>query len=87
MKAEHTDFYIRVCYRQKKFSHIMSLVYRNAKFFSLKTFHIYSIIIHTAELKLVLINPGAKQLTLIFSGPSSTDSALVNPNKAVLLME
>ena len=31
--------------------------------------------------------PGAKQLTLIFSSPSSTDSALVSPNKAVLLTE
>lgn len=42
---------------------------------------------HTAELKLVLIKPGAKQLTLIFSTPNSTDSALVSPNKAVLLTE
>lgn len=43
--------------------------------------------VHTIELKLVLTKPGAKQFTLMFSGPSSTESALVKPNKAVLLTE
>ena len=41
----------------------------------------------TAELNLVLIRPGARQLTRIPSWASSVDSTLVAPSRAVLLME
>ena len=40
----------------------------------------------TAELNLVLMMPGAMQLTLI-AGASSVARALVSPNSAVLLVE
>ena len=40
----------------------------------------------TAELNLVLMTPGARQLTLI-AGANSVASALVRPSRAVLLVE
>ena len=41
----------------------------------------------TAELNLVLMIPGAIQLTLMLSDASSSERTFVRPNKAVLLTE
>jgi hypothetical protein len=42
---------------------------------------------HRAELNLVFINPGARQLTLILSLASSADKTFVRPMRADLLTE
>ena len=67
---------------QRHFAHVHRMHLFHFDSVSIRGF----ITFHTAELNLVLISPGAKQLTLMFSAPSSTDSALVSPNKAVLLI-